>query len=278
MGLARTSDGLNLYFEVSGGGTPIIFVHEYAGDHRSWEPQVRYFSRMYKCITYNARGYPPSDVPSDVNSYSQDLAREDLLSIMDHLKIKAAHIVGLSMGGFATLHFGMNYPKKTLSMVVAGCGYGAEPKQYKKFQIESLDNAKKINKQSMNEFGKTYGQGPTRIQFKTKSPRGWAEFEKQLREHSTVGSANTMQGIQGQRPSLYDFEEQIRAIRIPTLIINGDEDEPCLNVGSYLKHHICNSGLVILPKTGHTSNLEEPDHFNDFCAKFFHQVDIKAWK
>src|ERR1051325_3480350 len=100
-------DGVKLYYEETGAGTPIVFVHEFAGDLRSWEPQVRHFSRRYRCIAYNARGYPPSDVPAQVDSYSQARSRDDILSVLDALSIKQAHVVGLSMGGFATLHFGM---------------------------------------------------------------------------------------------------------------------------------------------------------------------------
>ena len=121
-----TSDGSRLYYEETGQGAPIIFVHEFAGDHRSWEPQVRWFARRYRCITYNARGYPPSDVPG-AEHYSQARARDDIRDVLDALQIDRAHVVGLSMGGFATLHFGFAYPQRALSLVVAGCGYGAEP-------------------------------------------------------------------------------------------------------------------------------------------------------
>src|SRR5450432_463493 len=107
MPFANARDGARLYFEETGSGTPIVFVHEFAGDYRSWEPQVRHFSRRYRCITYNARGYPPSDVPADVERYSQASARDDILCVLDGLGINRAHVVGLSMGGFATLHFGM---------------------------------------------------------------------------------------------------------------------------------------------------------------------------
>src|SRR5215831_5102121 len=98
-------------------------LHEFAGDYRSWETQVRHFARSYRCISYNARGYPPSDVPADGERYSQDRARDDIRAVLDALKIDKAHIVGLSMGGFAALHFGFTYPQRARSLVVAGCGY-----------------------------------------------------------------------------------------------------------------------------------------------------------
>ena len=277
MSFATTQDGVKLYFEETGTGTPIIFVHEYAGDHRSWEPQVRFFSRCYRCIAYSARGYPPSDVPANASSYSQQLAQTDILTILDHLEIEAAHIVGLSMGGFATLHFGLNNPEKSLSLVVAGCGYGADESTKHKFRQEAEAAADSIEAQTMEEFGKGYGLAPTRVQYKNKDPRGWSEFETQLREHSTLGSANTMRGDQAKRPSLYQLVDELRNLTVPTLILNGDEDEPCLDVGIYLKRTISSSALVTLPKTGHASNLEEPALFNMFCDNFFHQVESNMW-
>src|ERR1700722_13324204 len=142
---ALTDDGVRLYYEESGSGTPVIFVHEYAGDHRAWEPQMRHFGQRYRAITYAARGYPPSDVPEDVSKYSQTRAADDIGSVLDHLKIDKAHVVGLSMGGFATLHFGFRHPARALSLVVAGCGYGAEKGQQEKFRAEAETIAKIID-------------------------------------------------------------------------------------------------------------------------------------
>ncbi|MGA9122698.1 MAG: alpha/beta hydrolase, partial [Pseudolabrys sp.] len=113
-----TDDGIKLYYEETGTGIPIVFIHEFAGDYRSYEQQVRHFSKYYRCITFNARGYPPSDVPKDGELYSQERARDDIRSVLDGLKIDKAHIVGLSMGGFAALHFGFTYPERCRSIVV----------------------------------------------------------------------------------------------------------------------------------------------------------------
>ena len=71
MPYATTDDGVRLYFEETGSGNPVILVHEFAGDLRSWEPQMRHFGKRYRAIAYNARGFPPSDVPELVSSYSQ---------------------------------------------------------------------------------------------------------------------------------------------------------------------------------------------------------------
>src|SRR4029077_12052757 len=172
------------YYEDSGSGIPVVFVHEFAGDYRSWELQVRYFARGYRCITYNARGYPPSDVPAETGRYSQDRARDDIRAVLDALKIDKAHIVGLSMGGFATLHFGFTYQDRARSLVIAGCGYGAARDKRQQFMEEAEASAKQFEARGMEKQAEAYGLGPTRVQFQNKDPRGWGEFFQQLRRHS----------------------------------------------------------------------------------------------
>ena len=272
-----TDDGVKLYYEETGSGTPIVFVHEFAGDWRSYEPQIRYFSRRYRCVNFNARGFPPSDVPENFESYSQDRARDDILSVLNALKIEKAHILGVSMGGFATLHFGFAYPERALSLVVAGCGYGAAPGARQQFHDETARTSAQIAEKGMAEVAKSYGAGPTRVQYEVKDPRGYAEFMQQLMEHSTLGSANTMRGVQARRPSLWDLVDQMKTLDVPTLVATGDEDDPCLEPGLLMKRHIKSAALIVLPNTGHALNLEEPDAFNRACDDFFHQVEAGRW-
>ena len=275
--MLTADDGVSLHYEEAGSGTPIVFVHEFAGDHRSWEPQVRHFSRRYRCIAYSARGYPPSDVPEDVERYSQARARDDIRCVLDALGIQRAHVVGLSMGAFATLHFGITYGYRALSLTIAGGGYGAHPAQYAKFQEDARANAAAIRRDGMERFAATYGHGPTRVQFQNKDPRGFAEYIRQLAAHSTAGSANTMLGYQARRPSLYDLTAEMARIDVPTLIMAGDEEEPCLEVCLLMKRAIRTAGLAILPKSGHGINLEEPALFNQLVGDFFHQVEAGRW-
>ncbi len=272
-----TDDGVRLYYEEAGSGHPIVFVHEFADDFRGYEVQLRYFSRRYRCIVYNARGYPPSDVPEDWRQYSQERARDDIRDVMNGLGVEKAHVVGISMGGFATLHFGFAYPERASSLVVAGCGYGAQPDKRQQFQDETTRTAAMIESAGMAEVAKTYGIGPTRVQFQNKDPRGWAQFYEQLAGHSTRGSANTMRGVQARRPSLYELTEQMKKLDVPTLIATGDEDDPCLEPGILMKRLIPSAALIVLPNTGHGLNLEEPGLFNQTLADFFHQVESGRW-
>ena len=274
---ARTDDGVALYYEETGSGEPILFIHEFAGDYRAWEPQMRHFGRSYRCIAYNARGYPPSDVPDAPESYSQDRARLDALAILDHLEIERAHIVGLSMGGFAALHFGIHHQDRARSLVVAGCGYGAEPDRREQFRTETENIARFIESASVAAFADRYALGPTRVQFQNKDPRGWAEFRGQLAEQSLRGAANTMRGVQGRRPSIYDLEDGMRGIRVPTLVLTGDEDDPCLTPNVFMKRTIPVAALITLPNSGHTINIEEPQLFNQALEWFLSQVRTGRW-
>jgi pimeloyl-ACP methyl ester carboxylesterase len=278
MPLAAMNDGIRLYYESTGSGYPLLFSHEFAGDYRSWEPQVRYFARRYRVITYNARGYPPSDVPEDVGAYSQARAMHDIAQLLEALQVPQAHVVGLSMGGYATLHFGLNYPQMARSLVVAGCGYGSVAGDRQKFQQDTAQVAQRLENDGMPAMAAMYSKGPTRVQFEDKDPRGWQEFADQLAEHSATGAALTMRGVQGQRPSVYELEAQMRQLQVPTLIVTGDDDEPCLEPGLFMKRAIPTAGLVVVPKTGHTINLEEPESFNRIVSDFLTAVESGRWQ
>jgi pimeloyl-ACP methyl ester carboxylesterase len=277
MPYAETDDGVKLFYEESGAGTPVIFVHEFAGDRRSWEPQMRHFARRYRVIAYDARGYPPSDVPENPASYSQARAADDIAAVLDHLSIARAHIVGLSMGGFATLHFGFRHPDMALSLCVAGCGYGAEPDKRESFRQEVDNIAAFLTNQGIEAFAQKYAFGPTRVQFENKDPRGFAEFQRLLGEHSALGSANTQLGVQRERPSLYELVDPMRALTCPVLVLTGDEDWPCLLPAVLMKQTIPTAALAVMPNSGHTINIEEPDMFNAIVGNFLAQVESGRW-
>jgi pimeloyl-ACP methyl ester carboxylesterase len=277
MGFATAEDGVELYYEESGSGPPILFIHEFAGDHRSWEPQVRFFAGQYRCIVYDARGYPPSGVPTELASYSQDLAVSDALAVLDHLEVERAHVVGLSMGAFAALHLGLRHPSRSASLVVAGCGYGAHPDARDAFRAESEAIARAFEEEGASGIAERYASGPARVQFMNKDRAGWERFTRMLAEHSTTGSTLTMLGVQRERPSLYDLVDDMRALTVPTLLIAGDEDTGCLASNLMLKETIPSAGLWVLPRTGHTTNLEEPYLFNRLLADFLSAADAGRW-
>ena len=267
-------NGVDLYFESHGDGYPLVWSHEFAGDSRSWEPQVRFFSRRYRVITYNARGYPPSDVPADPEAYSQEHAVEDLRGLLEHLGIAQAHIGGLSMGGNVALNFGLAYPSMARSLIVAGTGTGSTDPETFRRRLDEL--AKRMEAEGMAAMA-DYTRGPARVQLARKDPKGWQEFADQFHEHSNVGSALTFKGVQGRRPPIFDLEPKLRALDVPTLIMTGDEDDPCLEPAIFMKRCIPRSGLVMFPQAGHAINLEDPDLFNRTVLDFLTAVEAGKW-
>lgn len=272
-------DGTRLYYEESGTGVPVVFVHEYAADYRTWEPQMQRFSRSHRCVTYSQRGYPPSDIPNDPDKYTQDKFRDDVIAVMDALKIEKAHVVGHSMGAATALHVGINYPERCISVTAAGCGYGSspDPNKVEESRAASRDNARMFAENTMEEGARRYGDGPTRQSQKHKDPRGYAHFIKMLSEHSPQGHAMTMANLQAKRPTLYDMEAGLKAFKPPLLVIVGDEDEWCVDASIYLRRTVPTAGLLVVPRTGHTITSEEPDKFNAAIAELFADAERGRW-
>lgn len=276
MPYAVASDQVRIYFEEAGQGTPIIFLHEFAADYTNWEPQMRYFSRGHRCITYSARGYTPSDVPSgDVYSYKHFYT--DALAVLDHLRIERAHLVGLSMGAYSALQIGLNAPQRALSMTLAGVGSGSEIENLDAWRKQCRANAEQFDTLGSAEVAKITREAPSRIPFLVKDPRGHADFYAALARHDSKGSANTMRGFQGGRPSIYTMTDAIKKVPTPALIICGDEDDPCVQPSLFLKKHLPAAGLAMFPKSGHVLNLEEPALFNESVERFVALAEAGRW-
>lgn len=249
---------------------PLVLSHEFGGDYRSWKPQVNYFSRRYRVITYNARGYPPSDVPTDPERYSQEQSVEDLLGLLDHLCIDKAHLGGLSMGGGVVLNFALKYPFRARSLVVAGAGTGSDDPDAFRKRSQVMSHRMETEWASLAE---EFPNNPNRLRYKRKDPKGWQEHAAAFTDHSNIGSALTMRGVQGERPPIFSLKKQLEELQVPTLVMVGDEDEGCIETAIFLKRCIPRAGLTVFPCSGHLINLEEPALFNSFVLDFLSAVD-----
>ena len=270
-------DGVQLYAEDSGTGHPIVWLHEFAADYRTWEAQVRQFSRRYRCVTYNARGYPPSDVPQSDSAYTFERQREDLRAVLDSFGIERAHIVGLSMGAYTGLMFALRYPQRVTSLLFASGGSGAFRDTRATFLSEVRAGAEAMMNDGMVVAADGIALGATRVQLQNKDPRGWEEFKQYLSEHSAIGSGLTMRNFQAGRPSLHDYEAELRQLDVPVLLAVGDEDDPVIETNIFLKRVLPRAGLWICPRTGHGINLEEPGAFNQMAADFFSAAEAGRW-
>lgn len=276
MPFATTPDNVKLYYEEAGAGAPILFLHEFGADYASWEPQLRYFSRGHRCITYSARGYTPSHVPENDSDYGYEHMRDDAIALLDHLQIPAAHLVGLSMGAYTALQVALLAPQRVLSLSLAGIGSGFEAARLQAFRQHCEARALQFEREGMASLPLA-GIGPGQVPFMLKDPRGFHEYFDAFREHDAAGAAHTMRGFQAARPPLFEFEAAIGRLTAPTLIIVGDEDDACVEASLYLKQHIATSGLAMFPKTGHVLNLEEPMLFNETLERFLALAGAGRW-
>lgn len=270
-----TVNGVALYYEEHGTGFPLVFCHEFAGDCRSWDPQVAYFSRRYRVITWNYRGYPPSSVPEEREAYSNDHLIADLKALLDHLSIHQAHVAGLSMGGNLALNFAFTHPDRCRSAVVASAGTGTTDRA--RFEADVYRLVAALERDGWPAVADEYARRPSRVQLLRKDPMGWQRFRDQLAAHSSLGSARTQLGVQLARKTVYQLRDEIRTIRCPVLVVVGDEDTACIEPGLFIKQEVPTAGLLMFPQSGHMVNLEEPALFNAALAEFFGQVEHGRW-
>lgn len=273
-----TSDGVRLYYEEAGSGTPIVFVHEFSGDLRSWEAQIQHYSRRYRCIAFNARGYTPSDVPTTASKYSQRIAVDDIANVMRDLGVKKAHIMGCSMGAQATLQFGLAYPRMAITLTAIGAGGGSDPKSRPQFLRDSEAQARRFETEGAGAVLKRLQQAPNRVQLKQKNPRAFDDFCRRFMEHSAEAKAAMLRGLQARRPSIYGLERPLRALKVPTHIVVGDEDDGALEPGLFIKRVCPAARLTVVPGTGHVVNMEEPELLNRLTDDFYALVESGRWR
>lgn len=278
MAYATARDGIRLHYEEAGRGTPVIFVHEFSGDSRSWEAQMRFFARRYRCIAFNARGYPPSDVPQAQSKYSWRIAVDDIADVLRHLRIRKAHVVGCSMGAYSALQFGLRYPSMALSVTTLGAGAGSDPVTRKAFLNTTEAHARLFESAGTAAALKQRGVSAARIPQMIKDPRGFAEFRRIHESHSGTGLSRVLRGVQAKRPPVYDLEAGLRKFRPPLLVMCGDEDDSSVGPALFIKRVSRNARLWVCPASGHTLNTEEPDAFNRNLLDFLTLVDSGRWK
>lgn len=276
MGFVEAGGDVRLYYEETGEGPCVLFLHEFAGDVRSWRPQVRRLARQYRCVAFNARGFPPSTVPDAAGDYSQDIAVRDALAVMDALDIDSAHVVGHSMGAYTALHLGLRVPGRVRSVVAAGCGWGSDPAERERNAALAREIAEMFETEGIEEAARRYAAFPMRHRFRDKDPDGWREFAGWLSEHSARGSALTMLNVQLLRPTLFDLRDALGSFAPPLLVIVGDEDEACLAGSLMLKRTVPRCGLHVIPWASHTINSEEPAAFNQALLAFLSAADADA--
>ena len=268
-------NGVDLYWEETGQGAPLVWLHEYGGDMRSWEPQVRHFSRRYRVITYNHRGYPPSTILTSAGDYSEDLLVEDLHQLLGHLGLGPVHLGGCSMGANVARDFAITHEEMTRSLILVGAGAGSVNRQQFLMAQEAI--AADLEREGIATLVRTLATLPSRASFKEKDPRGFAEFLRHIADHDARACAHLAREVLCKRKTVGELEPRLQALLVPTLIVAGDRDEPCVEPSIMMRRFIRHAGLVLLPGCGHTPNSEEPGLFNLHVAEFLAAVEAGRW-
>jgi pimeloyl-ACP methyl ester carboxylesterase len=272
------SEGARLYYEEAGRGTPIVFVHEFSGDLWSWEKQLQHFSRRYRCIAFNARGYPPSEVPKALSAYSHRHAVDDIATVMRAVGVRKAHIMGCSMGARSTLDFGLDFPRMALSLTMIGIGSGADPRNRKAFASSVEARAREYEEDGLAAVLKKLRNAANRVQLRQKNPRAFDDFCRRFMQHSAQGCANITRRVQGRRPSLFSMERALRALKVPAHVVVGDEDPVAIESGLFMKRVSPAVRLTVVPASGHLVNLEEPELLHRITEDFYALVESGQWR
>ena len=263
----KTADGTKLFYEATGNGPPIVVLHETARTYRSFDLQVAALKDRFQCIVYNARGYPPSDVPAPLPLYSQDISAADLGAILDALGLSDAHIVGVSMGSAAALQFALRNARRVRSLVLCSIGAGSDLKPGE-FAANIETTAAKIEASEGEKLAEILGSPPDRQRLKEKNPAAFQQFMDEAVALSPVGLASAYRGVVKPRPPIYVYKEDVAGMKIPTLIVVGERDGPCIKPSRFLAETIADARLEILPGTGHSVNIEEPASVNRLVTDF----------
>lgn len=271
-------NGVDIYYEEVGSGAPILFLHEFAGDYRSWEPQMRVFGRWYRAITISYRGYPGSSVPKTAGEYSHDILMDDISGVRDALDIDQAHLCGCSIGANASIAFSTLYPERCRSVCAIGVGHGSVKGEERQKVIEDFTSrAAAILEGGMEAVVEKQSNGVSRLPMKMRDPRGHEEYWQRFLEHAPEGSAYTALGVPPKRPNFYDIEDAVKKVDVPVLIMLGDQDANCIEGSWFLKKTMPRAGLMSFAMGGHVLNLEDPDLFNKAYLEFLTAVEADTW-
>jgi pimeloyl-ACP methyl ester carboxylesterase len=264
----RSFDGVGLHVQECGSGTPVLFVHELLGNGASFAPVIARLPQGLRCITYNARGYPPSQVPPFSTAiYSEAAARTDLLAVLDHLELERAHLVGVSMGAACCLNAALAAPGRIASMVLASIGSGSDnPPEAQAVQLETM--ATQFETRRLEELLQEHGSRPNRRSLAANEPESWRIFQDEFMNLSPAGLANTLRGVQKRRPPLYALEAQVRTLAVPALVVLGEQDAPCRKPCEFLADTLPQARLEVVAAAGHTPNLERPELFAGLVRDF----------
>jgi pimeloyl-ACP methyl ester carboxylesterase len=265
-----TINGINIYYEEHGAGAPLVWVHGFSCGIRSWDPQVSAFSSSRRVIAYDLRGFGISDAPQTSNAYSQDISVADLAALLDHLRIERTALGGLSMGGNIALNYALAHPERVSGLIIADTGAGSD--NTAEWVAGALRYAEAAERSGVEAFADLACANPLFARYIEQGADRARFIRSCLMTHRARGIMHTAREVLAKRPTIYSLEAKLKAMSVPTLLVVGEHDAPCVKVHEFMARTIPNARSVVLKGIGHLSNLEAPEAFNAHVRTFLDQL------
>jgi len=267
MPYAKTDDGVKLYYEEHGRGFPLVLAYGIGGNAGMWEPNIAALSSRYRLVLWEPRGHARSDSPEDPARYTFRRWALDLRDVLNHLRIRKADVGGLSLGGGIATRFTLLYPARVRALLIIDSSSAAGlPLSVENIvmRARSIEVTLKDGMDAMAEFA--IASNPNVAGRVKLDPRARDEIYAMYRMLTPIGYANALRAL----IAMDYITNQLPKIRVPTLLVCGDED-PSLGPMKVIQKKIKGSRLVILSPAGHFANRDQPEAFNravlDFLAR-----------
>ena len=246
-------DGVHLHYEIYGQGPAILLSHGYSATSEMWRGQIQALSRRHQLLVWDMRGHGQSDYPEEVSAYSEEATVADMAALLDAGGIDRAIVGGLSLGGYMSLAFHRVHPERVRALLIIDTGPG----------FKNDEARERWNQRAVQYAGRFEAEGLGYL--RSLSP------EMAMSSHrSANGLIRAARGMLTQRDDR--VIKSLPDIRVPSLVIVGAGDAPFLAAADYMAAKIPHSAKVVIPNAGHSSNIDQPELFNQAVLQFLESI------
>jgi 3-oxoadipate enol-lactonase len=264
--MLATVNGTKLYYAESGNssGTPVVLIHGFPFSHEMWKPQVEVLSKNHRVVVYDVRGHGDSDAGD--GQYTLEFFVDDLIGLLDHLKIEKAIVCGLSMGGYIALRAIERNPERFRALILCDTRSEADSNEAKLKRAAAI---KTVKQQGVATFAEGFVKSVFAAETFTFKPEVVESIKNIIQRNSPVGICGALLAL----ASRADTTASLPQISVPTLILVGEQDALTPpSVAKAVHEKIRNSELHVIPRAAHMSNLENPEQFNRHLLAFLEKL------
>lgn len=253
-------NGVQLEFLDAGRGSPVVFVHAFPLSHRAWAPQVDSLKESFRVIAYDIRGFGRSEVGD--GQYTIELFVDDLIALLDELKIEKTVLCGLSMGGYIVLRAAERNPERVAGLVLSDTKAEADASENRLKRAAAISF---IKKEGAAAFAETFVKTVFAPQTLAANPAAVETVKALIRETSPLGICGALLAMAART----ETTAALAKIAAPTLVLCGEHDALTPpSSAKAMRNAIPGSELKIIPDAAHMSNLENPEAFNRHLLDF----------